>query len=70
MRVFSAADLGSIVRNRRKELGYTQKELAGYCMCGTRFISEFENGKDTVQFEKAFVVLSMLGLNLLVEPRG
>lgn len=70
MRVLSAADLGRFIRARRKELGYSQRELAEFCGCGTRFISDLENGKKTVQFGKALFVASMLGLNLYVESRG
>ena len=70
MRILSTAEFGSFVRARRKELGYSQQELAEYCSCGTRFISDLENGKGTVQFDKALGVASMLGLNVNVEARG
>lgn len=70
MRVLSTKDLGAAVRARRKELGYSQSQLADFCGCGTRFISDLENGKDTLQFGKALDAASMLGLNLYVERRG
>lgn len=69
-RILTTADLGTAVRDRRKELGYSQRELAGFCGCGTRFISDLENGKDTIQFGKALDAAAMLGLNLNVERRG
>ena len=70
MRILSTADMGALLRERRKALGYSQQELAEFCGCGTRFISDLENGKETIQFGKALLVASMLGLNLYIEPRG
>ena len=70
MRLLSAVDLGKSVRKRRKELGYSQQQLAEFCGCGTRFVSDLENGKETIQFGKALLVVSMLGLNFYIEPRN
>lgn len=53
MRINSMKVLGQAIRARRKELGYSQQEMADYCGCGTRFISDLENGKETIQFGKA-----------------
>lgn len=70
MRINSMKVLGQAIRARRKELGYTQQEMAEYCGCGTRFISDLENGKETIQFGKALDVASMLGLDLSIDVRG
>lgn len=35
MRILDTDDFGAVVRKRRKELGYTQAELASYCGCAT-----------------------------------
>ena len=40
------------------------KQLAGVANTGTRFISDLENGKPTVQLEKAIRVLEALGLGV------
>lgn len=53
MRIQSAKDLGSAIRSERKHAGLTQKQLAQACRCGVRFISDLENGKPTVEFERA-----------------
>lgn len=45
MRINSMKVLGQAIRARRKELGYSQQEMAEYCGCGTRFVSDLENGK-------------------------
>lgn len=63
MRIDSMKVLGQAIRARRKELGYSQQEMAEYCGCGTRFISDLENGK-------ALGVASMLGLDLSIDVRG
>ena len=34
------------------------------------FISDLENGKETIQFGKVLVVASMLGLDLSIDVRG
>ena len=67
MRINSMKVLGQAIRARRKELGYSQQEMAEYC---TRFVSDLENGKETIQFGKALVVASMLGLDLSIDVRG
>ena len=69
-RVSKTEDLGKALRARRRELGYSQIELAGFCGCGTRFISDLENGKESIQLGKALDVASMMGLNVYVERRG
>lgn len=70
MRVLTTKEVGSALRARRKELGYSQSQLADFCGCGTRFISDLENGKETVQFGKTLDVASMLGINVYFESRG
>jgi len=64
------SDLGSMVRLRRKKMGYTQAQTAELCGTGTRFISELESGKDTVEFGKALIVVLTLGIDLVAQERG
>lgn len=64
-----ASDLGVLVRQKRKQLKINQTDLAGLCNVGTRFISELENGKPTLEFDKVIKVANNLGLNLLVRER-
>jgi HTH-type transcriptional regulator / antitoxin HipB len=68
--VHSTNDIGAIVRERRKALGYTQAEVANLCATGVRFISDFENGKATIELGKALVVLAALGLDISLSVRG
>jgi y4mF family transcriptional regulator len=66
----SAVELGSMIRERRKALGYTQARVADLCGTGTRFISELENGKESIELGKTLTVLSALGIDLRADVRG
>jgi y4mF family transcriptional regulator len=57
-------ELGALVRETRKAQGISQEQLAGVANTGVRFVSDLENGKPTVQLEKAIKVLEALGLGL------
>ena len=63
-------DLGQEIRARRKELGYTQSFLASYVGVSTSFLSELENGKETLQINKIMDVMSLLGMDMCVVRRG
>lgn len=66
----SSKDIARLIRERRKELGYTQSEVASFCNVGMRFFSELENGKETLQLEKVLRVINILGIDLLAKNRG
>ncbi len=61
--------LGNIIRQTRKEKKFTQIEAAGYLNVGTRFLSDLENGKPTIEIGKAFQVLEKLGYKILLIPK-
>ncbi len=69
-KIVTPAALGRVIRQRRKLDGLTQAEAAALCGVGTRFLSELERGKATAELGKALRVLSGLGLELTVAPRG
>lgn len=58
--------LGGIVKDRRKSLGLSQEQLGDLAGCGRLFVSQFENGKPGVRFDKVLDVLRVLGLELHV----
>lgn len=66
----TAKDLGTLIRQRRKEMGLSQADLAGICNVGNRFLVELEAGKPTVQFDKALHVAANVGLELHVYKKG
>lgn len=61
---------GEAVRKRRKELGYTQAFVSQFSGLSISFISDLENGKPTVELEKAIHYANLLGLDVNVKPRG
>jgi y4mF family transcriptional regulator len=64
MKLNDAKAFGDAVRVYRKRQGVNQTKLAGVSGTGLRFISELENGKPTVQLEKALRVAKVLGMNI------
>ena len=67
--IHNALELGKIVASQRKMQGLTQADLAGLAQTGTRFISDLENGKGTVQFDKVMHILKLLGLDVVIMDR-
>lgn len=70
MKVLDAKGLGKIIRERRKELHYTQVFLSEFTGYSVSFISDVENGKPTIEFEKTLNLMHVLGLDLIAEKRG
>lgn len=68
--IHTTKDLGREIKARRKELGYTQSFLASYVGVSTSFLSELENGKETLQINKIMDVMSLLGMDICVVRRG
>jgi HTH-type transcriptional regulator / antitoxin HipB len=70
MKINSAGDLGKMIQEKRKLLNITQSDAAAMCNVGIRFFSEFENGKSTIQFDKALYAAKMMGIDLFAEDRN
>lgn len=68
--VRSAEDLGKLVRAHRKQRKLTLKTISGLGNLSTRFLSEFERGKETAELGKVLHALRTLGLEVVVQPRG
>lgn len=68
--IFNAANYGKAIRKRRKELGYTQMEVCEISGLSVSFLSDLENGKKTIELEKALLVASLLGLDVELKCRG
>lgn len=56
------------MRETRKAMGATQKDLALTAGTGLRFIIELEQGKSTCQLGKVLTVLNTLGIELILNP--
>lgn len=70
MHIANAQDLGHRVRAQRKAQGLTQEALASVSGVGIRFLRELEQGKDSCHFGKVIQVLTMLGMDVFLMPRG
>lgn len=64
-------EIGKVVRQTRKAMRVTQKDLALTSGTGLRFIIEVEKGKPTCQLGKVLTVLHTLGISVeLNTPKG
>jgi len=68
--VKSVAELGRCVREHRKARGLTLETVSGLSNLGPRFLSEFERGKETAEIGKVLKTLRVLGLEVVIRPRG
>lgn len=69
-RIGSMAELGRIIRQRRKELGFTQAQVALLTGFSPRLIGEMERGRGTVGIDKVIAYAQGLGIDLLAHTRG
>ncbi len=69
-RIRDAADLGDTIRERRKQLGLTQIQLAKSCGCSPRFIGELERGVAGGNIKQVIAVCREIGIDLYANVRG
>jgi HTH-type transcriptional regulator / antitoxin HipB len=65
---YTTAPIGQMIRDTRKRLGVTQKDLALTSGTGIRFIIDLENGKETCEIGKALSILNTLGIKITLTP--
>jgi y4mF family transcriptional regulator len=65
---YTTQAIGQIIRETRKRLGVTQKDLALTSGTGLRFVIDLEKGKETCQIGKVLTVLQTLGIKLALTP--
>ncbi len=70
MKITNSKTFGEAVKNRRKQLGYTQKDMSEFMGVSISFLSDLENGKKTIELEKALLVANTLGLDVELNERG
>jgi y4mF family transcriptional regulator len=64
----SVQEIGQMIRESRKRLGVTQKDLALTSGTGLRFVIDLEKGKETCQIGKVLTVLHTLGIGIALTP--
>lgn len=65
----NVSELGIRIKERRKQVGLTQQQLADEAGVGLVFVSQIENGKETAQIGRVFRLLDALGLDLTATER-
>lgn len=64
MDINNPGELGQLLRKHRMAMGLTQRDAAGLCGVGERYLSELERGKPTASLGKALQVMRRLGLKI------
>ncbi|MDO4179142.1 MAG: helix-turn-helix domain-containing protein [Phascolarctobacterium sp.] len=67
--ITDAKAFGEAIRQRRKELNYTQAFLSDVTGISISFLSDLENGKKTCELEKAIYIANMLALDVILVKR-
>lgn len=70
MVVTDVPGIGKAIRDRRKELHYTQAFLAEFSGLSVSFISDIERGKETAEIGKILFLINLLGMDIDISPRG
>ena len=68
--ITDAKSFGNAIRQRRKDLGYTQAFLSEFSGFSVTFISDLDNGKSTAALGKAIYLANLLGLDCSLTPRS
>jgi HTH-type transcriptional regulator / antitoxin HipB len=66
----TAQEFGNLIRQGRRALGMTQRDLALVINAGERFIVELEAGKGTSQLGKALAAAHAVGVQISARPAG
>ena len=65
---YTPAQIGKLIRQTRKNLGVTQRDLALTSGTGMRFVIDLEKGKETCEIGKSLNVLNTLGIRMTLTP--
>lgn len=68
-KIDAAADMGSLLKERRKKLGYTQEQVASSLGYSPRLVGEIERGRGTVGFDRVVNYATSLGLDIAAFER-
>ena len=67
IKIFTAQDLGLVIRAARKQQRLRMDDVAGSAGVGPVFVREVERGKPTVQLGRVMQLLAELGVDLRVD---
>lgn len=62
--------LGNIIRERRKELGISQPDLAELAQISVNTLTKLERGESNPSWDVLQKVLDVLGLEIIISPKN
>ena len=65
---YTTEQIGKLIRETRKALGVTQKDLSLTSGTGLRFVIDLEKGKETCEVGKVLTILHTLGIKMILTP--
>jgi len=65
---YTTEQIGKLIRETRKTLGVTQKDLSLTSGTGPRFVIDLEKGKETCEVGKVLTILHTLGIKMILTP--
>lgn len=68
MQYYTNEQIGTLIKQIRKQRHITQKQLALATGLGLRFVSETENGKSSCEIDKVLRILQTLGVQVILIP--
>lgn len=70
MKIYDSYMFGQALKQRRKEMKYTQSDISELTGFSVSFISDLENGEPTAEIGKAIYLANVLGLDIEIKSRG
>ena len=70
MKIYDSIMYGQALKQKRKEMKYTQSDISELTGFSISFISDLENGKATAEIGKAIYLANVLGLDIDIKSRG
>lgn len=67
IKITDVQSLGHVARRVRKSQEIDQETAGYFAGAGLTFVSQFENGKETVQLGKVLSLLASLGVDIYVD---
>lgn len=67
--ITSITDLAPLIRKARKAMRMNQQQFADAAGVGRRFLSELENGKSSLEFDKVLACALAAGIDIVAKPR-
>src|SRR5579872_2968990 len=69
MHLYTPADIGAAIRDRRRTLGLDQRQLAARAGVSRKWIIDIEQGKGGAELRLVLRTLRALGLEIRLDPK-